>query len=254
MPDQSLAIDVSALTKAYDGVAVVDALSFSLRQGTVAALLGGNGAGKTTTLSMILGLLLPTSGTIHLLGHDMVQDRYAALAQVNFSSPYVDLPGRLTVAENLMVYARLYGVAQPKMRLQRLADELHLTGFWDRRTNRLSAGQKTRVALAKAMINQPRLLILDEPTASLDPESGAWIRAYLKRYAEERGATIFMASHNMAEVERLCSDVLVMRQGRIADRGSPPDLIARHGRDTLEEVFLALSHSPLDQTAEESLV
>jgi ABC-2 type transport system ATP-binding protein len=240
------AIDVQALSKNFDDFTAVDGLTFSIKQGTITALLGGNGAGKTTTLSMLLGLLLPTSGQIHVLGHDMAIDRHAALAQMNFSSPYVDLPGRLTVQENLMIYARLYGIDHPDMRVLRLVDDLDLGAFFKKRTNRLSAGQKTRVALAKALINRPRLLILDEPTASLDPESGDWIRQYLQRYAQESGATIFLASHNMAEVERLCSDVLVMRRGKIADRGSPTELIARHGRTTLEDVFLAIARGASD--------
>lgn len=237
----SPAIEVSGLSKVYDRVPVVQDLSFTVPQGSVTALLGGNGAGKTTTISMLLGLLLPTAGRIALLGQDMARNRHAILQQVNFSSPYVDLPGRLTVWENLMVYARLYGIAHPKDRLDALIEQLELTDFVKRRTNRLSAGQKTRVALAKALINTPRLLILDEPTASLDPDSGDWIRSYLQHYAASTGATLFLASHNMVEVERLCSMVLMMRGGRIFDRGSVAELTARYGCETLEGVFLDIA-------------
>ncbi|SIS48940.1 ABC transporter ATP-binding protein [Insolitispirillum peregrinum] len=242
MPDECPpAIRVHNLTKIYSLTPVVDGLSFEVPQGSITALLGGNGAGKTTTIAMLLGLLLPTSGQVALLGHDMATDRYAALAQVNFSSPYVDLPGRLTVRENLTIYARLYGLPRPAERIAEMVEDLELGAFVTRRTSRLSAGQKTRVALAKALINRPRLLILDEPTASLDPDSGDWIRGYLSRYAAETGATLFLASHNMAEVERLCSQVLMMRQGRIFDRGSVSELTERYGRTNLEDVFLDIA-------------
>lgn len=235
------AINVVGLSKVYDRLPVVNDISFSVPQGSITALLGGNGAGKTTTISMLLGLLLPTAGQIHILGHDMARNRHAILPEVNFSSPYVDLPGRLTVWENLMVYARLYGVSHPSDRLDELIEQLELRDFVKRRTNRLSAGQKTRVALAKALINKPRLLILDEPTASLDPDSGDWIRGYLQHYATRTGATLFLASHNMVEVERLCSEVLMMRGGRIFDHGSVAELTARYGRHSLEDVFLDIA-------------
>lgn len=237
------AIAVQGLTKVFqpNQPPAVDGVTFSVPQGSVTGLLGGNGAGKTTTISMLLGLLLPTAGSLRLLGHDMLTDRHAALPRMNFSSPYVDLPGRLTVREVLTVYGHLYGLPDLKRRINRLAEHLDLTAFLKRRSNTLSAGQKTRVALAKALINEPALLLLDEPTASLDPDTGDWIRSYLADYARQTGATIFLASHNMGEVERLCDDVLVMRAGRIQDRDTPRGLLDRYGRKTLEDVFLDIA-------------
>jgi len=219
----------------------VDDISFTVPVGAIVGLLGGNGAGKTTTIGMLLGLLIPSSGTIEVLGHDMAHDRFAALARMNFSSPYVSLPQRLSVAENLRVYGHLYDVEQLERRIVELASELELDDLLDRPAGKLSAGQKTRVALAKALINRPELLLLDEPTASLDPDTGDWVRSWLERYREETGCTILLASHNMAEVERLCSDVLMLKRGRIVDRGSPHDLLDRYGRDDMEEVFLDIA-------------
>jgi ABC-2 type transport system ATP-binding protein len=211
-------------------------------RGATWGLLGGNGAGKTTTIAMLLGLLVPTSGRVRCLGHDMAgRARFAALARMNFSSPYVALPHRLSVAENLRVYAHLYGVAGTERRIAEMAGQLQLTGLLGRPAGELSAGQKTRVALAKALINRPELLLLDEPTASLDPDTADWVRGWLERYRAESGCAILLASHNMAEVERLCSHVLVLRQGRIVDQGSPAALIARYGREDLEEVFLDIA-------------
>lgn len=232
------AIRVSRLTKRYKTVLAVAALDFTVARGAAAALLGGNGAGKTTTLSMIMGLVLPTSGTITVLGQDMVRHRYRVLPRMNFSSPYVELPRSLTVAENLHVFARLYGVPNRAETCARLAEELDLTAFLKRPTGSLSAGEKTRVMLAKSLLNQPELLLLDEPTASLDPDSADWIRTYLKNYQRKSGATLLMASHNMLEVERLCDDVMIMREGKIEHRGTPTELIHRFGRDTLEQVYL----------------
>jgi ABC-2 type transport system ATP-binding protein len=190
---------------------------------------------------MLLGLLIPTAGSIHILGHDMARDRFAALARMNFSSPYVALPQRLSVAENLRVYGHLYDVRHTEARIVELAGELDLTDLLNRPAGQLSAGQKTRVALAKALINRPEVLLLDEPTASLDPDTGDLVRSWLERYRAESGCTILLASHNMAEVERLCSHVLMMKQGHIVDRGSPADLLSRYGRDDLEEVFLDIA-------------
>lgn len=241
LPFPEPAIIVRDLTKRFGAETAVDGISFSVRAGSITGLLGGNGAGKTTTISMLLGLLLPTSGAVRVLGHDMIADRHGALPRMNFSSPYVDLPGRLKVFENLAVYAHLYGVADVKGRIAALADDLDIAGLLRKPYNKLSAGQKTRVSLAKALINEPALLLLDEPTASLDPDTGDWIRGYLKDYQARTGATLFLASHNMAEVERLCDDVLVMRAGRIHDRGTPRELIDRYGRQTLEEVFLDIA-------------
>jgi ABC-2 type transport system ATP-binding protein len=229
------------LTKRFGDVVAVDALDFALPRGVTAALLGGNGAGKTTTIAMLLGLLLPSEGSIEIFGENMATHRYRVLPRVNFSSPYVDLPHRLTVRQNLTVYGRLYRIPRLRARIEALARDLQIGEFLDRPTGKLSAGQKTRVALAKALLNQPELLLLDEPTASLDPETGDWVRSYLEAYRRRGDATILIASHNMGEVERLCSDVMMMRRGRIVDRGSPAELIARYGRATLEEVFLDIA-------------
>lgn len=241
MPIDDPVIEVSNLTKRFDDETAVDGISFSVGRGRIAALLGANGAGKTTTIAMLLGLLLPTSGAVRVLGEDMLRHRYRVLERMNFSSPYFDLPQRLTVAQNLTVYARLYGVPKPRARLAALARDLEIGALMDRPYRALSAGQKTRVLLAKALVNEPELLLLDEPTASLDPDSADWIRAYLGRYRTERDATILMASHNMTEVERLCDDALIMQAGRIVDRGAPGALITKHGRATLEEVFLDIA-------------
>jgi ABC-2 type transport system ATP-binding protein len=237
------AIRVHDLTKRYGETLAVDAIDFTVRTGATVGLLGGNGAGKTTTMGMLLGLLIPTAGTIEVLGHDMARDRFTALARMNFSSPYVALPQRLSVAENLRVYGHLYNVAGLERRIADLARELDLVDLLDRPAGKLSAGQKTRVALAKALINRPELLLLDEPTASLDPDTGDWVRSWLERYRDESGATILLASHNMAEVERLCSYVLMLKQGRIVDRGSPQELLDRYGREDMEEVFLDIARN-----------
>jgi ABC-2 type transport system ATP-binding protein len=235
------AIQVQALTKRFAEAMAVDAVSFDVRRGSTTALLGGNGAGKTTTLSMLLGLLLPTAGSIRVLGEDMLRHRYRVLPRMNFSSPYVEVPRRLTVAQNLTVYGHLYGLRGVRRRVAALAADLAITELLDRPTGQLSAGQRTRVALAKALINEPTLLLLDEPTASLDPDTGDWVRSYLERYRDRNGATILLASHNMAEVERLCDTVLMLRRGRIVDRGAPAELLERYGRHTLEEVFLDIA-------------
>lgn len=229
---------VEHVSKRFGALAAVDDVSFSVPAGTTAALLGGNGAGKTTTIAMLLGLLLPSAGRIAVFGEDMRRHRYRVLPRMNFSSPYVDLPQRLTVRENLQVYARLYGLERVSARLERLAGELEIAPLLKRPYGQLSAGQKTRVALAKALINEPELLLLDEPTASLDPDSADYMRSYLESYRARTGATILLASHNMAEVERLCHDVIMLRAGRIVDRGTPKALLARYGRTDLEEVFL----------------
>jgi ABC-2 type transport system ATP-binding protein len=235
------ALRVSHLTKRYDSTLAVDDISFTVPAGATVGLLGGNGAGKTTTIGMLLGLLIPTSGAIEVLGCDMARERFRALGRMNFSSPYVSLPQRLSVAENLRVYGHLYDVPHLERRITELADELELGDLLDRPVGKLSAGQKTRVALAKALINRPELLLLDEPTASLDPDTGDWVRTLLERYRDESGCTILLASHNMAEVERLCSDVLMLKRGQIVDRGSPRDLLDRYGRDDMEEVFLDIA-------------
>ena len=237
------AIRVSGLTKRYGETLAVDDVSFAAARGQTIGLLGGNGAGKTTTIAMLMGLLIPTAGTIHVLGHDMARDRFAALARMNFSSPYVALPARLSVAENLRVYGHLYGVRGLEARIREVAAELDLLELLERPAGQLSAGQKTRVALAKSLINRPELLLLDEPTASLDPDTGDMVRSWLERYRAASGCTILLASHNMAEVERMCSHVVMLKQGRIVDQGSPDDLLARYGRDDLEEVFLDIARN-----------
>lgn len=234
-------ITVERLSKRFDDVTAVDEVSFSIAQGSTAALLGGNGAGKTTTLAMLLGLLLPSQGRISIFGEDMLQHRYRVLPRMNFSSPYIDLPHRLTVRENLTVYSRLYGLPHIKPRLARLAHELDLEGIFNRTYGQLSSGQRTRVALAKALLNQPELLLLDEPTASLDPDSADYVRGYLETYQADSGATILLASHNMSEVERLCDDVIMLRAGKIVDRGTPRSLLNRYGRQNMEEVFIDIA-------------
>jgi ABC-2 type transport system ATP-binding protein len=238
---QAPSIDVRGLRKVYGEVVAVDDLTFTVPKGAVLGLLGGNGAGKTTTIAMLLGLLEPSGGEIFVLGIDMLRIRYAALPRMNFSSPYVDLPHRLTVRQNLVFYGRLYGVVEVKRRVEEIAGDMQVAEFLDRQAGKLSAGQKTRVALAKALINRPEVLLLDEPTASLDPDTADWVRAYLKRYQHETGATILLASHNMAEVERLCDDVILLQTGRMFERGSPRELIERFGREDMEEVFLDMA-------------
>jgi len=240
---QDSVIEVRGLTKRYGTVLAVDSIDFSVQRGSTTALLGGNGAGKTTTLAMLLGLLLPTSGSITIFGVDMLRHRHRVLPRMNFSSPYVDLPGRLTVREILTVYGHLYAVRNLKARIARIADELSISEFLDRQARTLSAGQKTRIALAKALLNEPELLLLDEPTASLDPDTGDWVRRYLLDYQRRTGATILLASHNMTEVERVCERVMILRAGRIVEEGTPAGLIERFGRATLEEVFLDVSRN-----------
>jgi ABC-2 type transport system ATP-binding protein len=243
-------ISVRGLTKRFGDSVAVDGICFAVAEGSVTGLLGGNGAGKTTTIAMLLGMLIPTAGTIRIMGADMVTHRYRALPSMNFASPYIDLPHRLTVVENLSVYAGLYAVDEPKRRIAELAEALDFTQLMRRDYGSLSAGQRTRVALAKALINRPRLLLLDEPTASLDPDSADRIRRYLQDYAYRNGATLLIASHNMIEVERLCDDLLIMRRGRIVDRGTPSGLIDRYGRRNLEEVFLDIARAEPAAAAE----
>jgi ABC-2 type transport system ATP-binding protein len=234
-------IDVRHLRKEYGTIVAVDDLSFAVPGGAVLGLLGGNGAGKTTTISMLLGLLMPTAGEIRILGEDMLRHRFRVLPRMNLSSPYVDLPHRLTARQNLAVYGRLYGVPHLGRRIDELAAQLDLAEHLDRPFGHLSSGQKTRVTLAKALVNTPSVLLLDEPTASLDPDTADWVRTLLKDYQRATGATILLASHNMPEVERLCDDVILMQTGKVFDRGAPSDLIARFGRDTMEEVFLDMA-------------
>jgi ABC-2 type transport system ATP-binding protein len=250
-PDPAAAIVVHGLSKRYGAVQAVDELSFIVPAGSSTALLGANGAGKTTTIAMLLGLLAPSAGRITVLGEDMARHRYRVLGRMNFSSPYVDLPLRLTVRQNLLVYADLYGIAERHRRIAELAADLDLLSFLDRPTGRLSAGQKTRVMLAKALINRPELLLLDEPTASLDPDTADVMRSYLEDYQRGTRATLLLASHNMAEVERLCGDVLMLKAGRLVDQGAPADLLQRYGRANLEQVFLDIARTPTLASAAE---
>lgn len=242
-------VKVEHLTKQFGTVTAVDDVSFEIAQGSCVGLLGGNGAGKTTTIAMIMGLLLPTTGRVCVLGEDMGTHRFRVLPRINFSSPYMELPHRLTIAENLAIYAELYEIPDPKTRIAELAETLDLAPLLSRPSGKLSAGQKTRVGLAKSLLNNPEFLALDEPTASLDPDTADRIRGYLDNYRTGTGGSILLASHNMAEVERLCDDVLMMRAGKIVDRGAPGDLIARYGRTTLEEVFLDIARTPGGENA-----
>jgi ABC-2 type transport system ATP-binding protein len=232
---------VDALVKHFREVAAVDGIGFNVKRGETVALLGGNGAGKTTTISMLLGLLKPTGGQIRLFGVDIAKQRHKVLGRMNFSSPYVDLPHRLTLRHNLIVFAKLYGLKDAKGRIAELAKALELEALLDRRVGSLSAGQKTRGARATALITRPELLLLDEPTASLDPDTADWVRHYLERYQQETRCAILLASHNMGEVERLADRVLMLRQGKIVDSGSPDDLLFRYSRQNLEEVFLDIA-------------
>ncbi len=235
------AVSVSRVSKHFDSVTAVDDISFEVAPRSTTALLGDNGAGKTTTLSMLLGLLLPTAGSISIFGVDVLRDRYRVLPRLNFSSPYVDLPRRLTVRENLTVYARLYGIIDIKGRIAALSEELQIGRFLGRPYGQLSAGEKTRVVLAKALLNEPELMLLDEPTASLDPDTADYVRGMLEGYRRRSGTTILLASHNMSEVERLCDDVIMLRAGRIVDRGTPQHLLTRYGRQNMEEVFIDIA-------------
>jgi len=237
----TLDIEVQQLTKVYGDVAAIKDLDFTVRRGATVALLGGNGAGKTTTLSILIGLLMPTSGRVTVLGEDMLRHRHRVLHRLNYSSPYVDLPHRLTVKDNLTVFGHLYQLDGLRARIERLSEELGFARFLKRPFGSLSAGQKTRVTLAKALLNDPDVLLMDEPTASLDPDMADYVRGYLKAYQARTGATLLLASHNMQEVERLCEDVVMLREGIKVDEGAPQALIAKYGRQTLEDVFIDIA-------------
>ncbi len=239
MDDQ--VVEVRNLTKRFGHVTAVEDVSFGVRRGATTALLGSNGAGKTTTMAILLGLLLPTSGKVAVFGEDILRHRYRLLPRMNFFSPYLDLPRRLTARQNLTVYAHLYRLREVRQTLGRLANDLDLGPILDQPYGKLSAGEKTRVMLAKALLNDPEFLLLDEPTASLDPDAADYTRGYLQRYRQRVGATILLASHNMSEVERLCEDVIMLHRGGIVDRGSPDALIARYGRESMEEVFIDIA-------------
>ena len=235
-------IEVNNLVKQFKNSLAVNNLNFKINKGSIIGLLGPNGCGKTTTIGMMLGLIKPTSGTVFINGQNIESEknRTNILEKMNFISPYVELPKKLTVEENLKVYGRLYGVKNLKDKIYNLMKKLNLTQFITRKTGELSSGQKNRVSLAKALINDPEILLLDEPTASLDPDVGDYIREIIEDFAANKGTTILLASHNMNEVERLCDEVMMMKNGEIIDKGKSIDLIEKHGRKNLEEVFLKI--------------
>ena len=234
-------IEINKLKKIYNKTIVVDNLNFKIQKGQIIGLLGPNGCGKSTTIGMMLGLIKPTSGSVIIKNKNIENNRTNLLEKMNFISPYVELPKKLTVEENLKVYARLYGVKNLKEKIDNLIEKLNLIEFKSRKTGELSSGQKNRVSLAKALINDPEILLLDEPTASLDPDVGDYIRSFIEDFASNKGSTILLASHNMNEVERLCHEVMMMKNGKIIDRGTSSDLINKHGRKNLEEVFLKIA-------------
>ena len=237
-----MSIEIKNLNKKYNNVEAVRNINFKINKGSIVGLLGPNGCGKTTTIGMMLGLIKPTSGSVFINGQNIENEnnRTKILEKVNFISPYVELPKKLTIEENLKVYGKMYGVNNLQKKISDLMDELNLREFKKRKTGELSSGQKNRVSLAKALINDPEILLLDEPTASLDPDVGDYIRTYIENFASKRGTTILLASHNMNEVERLCSEVMMMKKGKIIDKGTCNDLIKKHGRKNLEETFLKI--------------
>ena len=234
-------LEVIGLSKIYDKKKAVKDISFKVNKNEIIGILGPNGCGKTTTIGMILGLLKPSNGKILIQGTDMEPQRVNLLNNLNFISPYIELPKKLTVKQNLEVYGRLYDVKNLKLKIEYLTEKLRLNEIIDKITGELSSGQKNKVSLAKSIINDPFILLLDEPTASLDPETGYFIRSFLENYQQERKISILLASHNMSEVERLCSSVFMMNKGSIIDQGSPKELIKKHGRKNMEEVFLKLT-------------
>jgi len=236
-------VEVKDLKKSYDLKEAVRGISFKIKDNEILGLLGPNGSGKTTTIGMMLGLLKPSNGEIIIDGKKIEDNRIEILKKINFISPYIELPKKLTVKQNLIVFGKLYSVPDIKKRIEYLSEKLRLEDLLNRITGELSSGQKNRVSLAKALINNPKVLLLDEPTASLDPEIGDFVRTFLENYKKEKKISILLASHNMNEVTRLCKSILMMKDGIIIDRGSPEDLINKHGRQNLEEVFLKLSRN-----------
>jgi len=237
-----MTIEIENLSKQYNNILAVKNINFKINKGSIVGLLGPNGCGKTTTIGMMLGLIKPTSGTVFINGQNIENEnnRTKILEKVNFISPYVELPKKLTVKENLIVYGKMYGVNDLKDKISDLMKNLNLLEFEKRKTGELSSGQKNRVSLAKALINDPGILLLDEPTASLDPDVGDYIRTYIEDFASKKGTTILLASHNMNEVERLCGEVMMMKNGQIIDKGTCESLINKHGRKNLEETFLKI--------------
>ena len=240
---EKIAIEISNLSKKYKNTLAVKSMNFKINKGKIIGLLGPNGCGKSTTIGMILGLIKPTSGTVLINGKNIENNRTSLLQKMNFISPYIELPKKLTVKQNLTVYGKLYNVENLDNRIDYLADRLRLDQILDNITGELSSGQKNRVSLAKSIINNPTVLLLDEPTASLDPETGDFIRTFLEEYRNEREISILLASHNMDEVKRLCSSILMMKGGIIIDEGKPEQLIKKHGQQNLEEVFLKLART-----------
>ena len=237
-----MTIEIKNLNKKYKNFNAVQNLNFEIKKGSIVGLLGPNGCGKTTTLGMILGLIKPTSGIVNINGKDIENEknRIEILEKINFISPYIELPKKLTVKENLIVYGKMYSVQNLEEKINSLIVDLNLNDLKNRKTGELSSGQKNRVSLAKSLINDPEILLLDEPTASLDPDTGDYIRGYIQKFAEKNNTTILLASHNMDEVKRLCTKVMMMKNGEIIDQGSCADLINKHGRKNLEETFLKL--------------
>ena len=238
-------LEIINLSKTYDNKEAVKDVSFKLNQNEIIGILGPNGCGKTTTIGMILGLLKPTKGKVLINSLEIESNRVDLLNELNFISPYIELPKKLTVRQNLEVYGRLYDVKKLNKKIDYLCEKLRLNEFINKITGELSSGQKNRVSLAKSIINDPKVLLLDEPTASLDPETGDFVRSFLEEYQNERKTSILLASHNMLEVERLCSSVLMMNKGSIIDQGTPDELIRKHGRNNMEEVFLKLTREKL---------
>ena len=237
-------IEVKNLTKKFKSITAVNNISFKIEKNNTLGLLGPNGCGKTTSIGMMLGLITPTSGEILIDGIKLdSKSRIKLLSLMNFASPYIELPKKLTVKQNLEVYARMYGVINKDERIKELIEDLNLNQFLDKKTGELSSGQKNRVSLAKSLINKPKLLFLDEPTASLDPDIGDFVRQYLEKYKKENELTMLLASHNMKEVERLCGKIIMMKQGRIVDEGTCEELTNKHGRKNLEDTFLKIARS-----------
>ncbi len=234
-------VSVNNLSKNFSSFEAVKKISFSINESEIIGLLGPNGCGKTTTIGMMLGLLKPTSGEVIINGLNVEKNRINLLRKMNFISPYIELPKKLTVKENLMVYGKLYSVGSIKNRIDYLAETLRLSEFINKKTGELSSGQKNRVSLAKAVVNDPDILLLDEPTASLDPETGDFVRTFIEKISSEKKMSILLASHNMNEVKRLCKSILMMKDGEIIDRGTPTEMIIKHGKKNLEEVFLKLN-------------
>ena len=234
---------VDNLSKNYFKKEAVKEISFTINENEILGLLGPNGCGKTTTIAMMLGLLKPSNGRVVIHGLDIEKNRISLLHKMNFISPYIELPKKLSVKENLIVYGKLYGVKFISERIKYLSEKLRLEEFINKKTGELSSGQKNRVSLAKALINEPSILFLDEPTASLDPETGDFVRSFIEKISKEKKMSILLASHNMDEVKRLCKNVLMMNNGVIIDKGTPDELIKKHGKRNLEEVFLKLNRN-----------